>query len=164
MNLLIALVVLILVGLCLIAGLFMIRARRRKQRQQAADMPFQASPRPTSRFSTHTLLRVTTGQFGRHSKAATANEKEILIDEQELGSTTNSVPEIRITFPEEEEVDGKRRSGRVVVVNISETGGVGLEPYNDEHLPAYQKSDSERFQDLDLERIGGLKELKESKM
>lgn len=69
------------------------------------------------------------------------------------------MPEIRITFPEEEDEVGKSKSGRVVVVSISETGGLGLEPYSDEHLPAYQQSDAERFQSLDLDRMGGLKEL-----
>lgn len=77
----------------------------------------------------------------------------------EPSSPSSPVPEIRITFPEEEDECGKRRSGRVVVVRISEAGGVGLEPYNDDHLPAYQKSDAERFQSLDLDRMGGLKEL-----
>lgn len=47
----------------------------------------------------------------------------------------------------------------MVVVRISETGGVGLEPYNDEHLPPYQRVESERFESLDLDRMGGLKEL-----
>lgn len=69
------------------------------------------------------------------------------------------MPEIRITFPEEENEAGKSKSGRVVVVRISETGGLGLEPYSDEHLPAYQQSDAERFQSLDLDRMGGLKEV-----
>lgn len=69
------------------------------------------------------------------------------------------MPEIRITFPEEENESGKSKSGRVVVVRISETGGLGLEPYSDEHLPAYQQSDVERFQSLDLDRMGGLKEV-----
>ena len=73
-------------------------------------------------------------------------------------SPKSPVPEIRITFPEEEEEGGRRKSGRVVVVRISETGGVGLEPYTDDHLPPYQNSDAERFQSLDLDRIGGLKE------
>lgn len=72
---------------------------------------------------------------------------------------TSPVPEIRITFPEEEDDGGKRKSGRVVVVRISETGGVGLEPYNDDQLPPYQKSDDGKFQSLDLERMGGLKEV-----
>lgn len=69
------------------------------------------------------------------------------------------MPEIRITFPEEENEAGKSKSGRVVVVRISETGGLGLEPYSDEHLPAYQQPDAERFQSLDLDRMGGLKEM-----
>lgn len=69
------------------------------------------------------------------------------------------MPEIRITFPEEEDEAGKSKTGRVVVVRISETGGLGLEPYSGEHLPAYQQSDAERFQSLDLDRMGGLKEL-----
>ncbi len=73
-------------------------------------------------------------------------------------SPSSPLPEIRITFPEEEDDAGKRKSGRVVVVRISENGGVGLEPYNDDHLPPYQRSDAERFHSLDLDRMGGLKE------
>ena len=65
------------------------------------------------------------------------------------------IPEIRITFPEEVDETGKRQSGRVVVVRVGESG-VGLEPV-DEKLPSYEK-DGERFQSLDLERIGGLVE------
>ena len=79
-------------------------------------------------------------------------------DASQPSSPKSPVPEIRITFPEEEDEGGKRKSGRVVVVRISETGGVGLEPYTDDHLPPYQKSDAERFQSLDLDRMGGLKE------
>ena len=81
-----------------------------------------------------------------------------MVDESTPGSPSSPLPEIRITFPEEEDEAGKRKSGRVVVVRVSENGGVGLEPYNDDHLPPYQKSDVERFQSLDLERMGGLKE------
>ena len=70
------------------------------------------------------------------------------------------VPEIHVTLPEEMDDGGKRVSGRVVKVSISEQGAIGLEPYtHDDTLPAYQKTDSGRFQSLDLERIGGLKEL-----
>ena len=43
-------------------------------------------------------------------------------------------------------------------MRIGESGGVGLEPLGEEDLPQYEKSDAERFQSLDLERIGGLKE------
>ena len=83
-----------------------------------------------------------------------------MVDEPSQPSSPSSpVPEIRITFPEEEDEAGKSKSGRVVIVRISETGGLGLEPYSDQHLPAYQQSDAERFQSLDLDRLGGLKEV-----
>ncbi len=127
-------------------------------------MPFQASPRPASRFSTHTILTIATGPFARQSETAPINEKEILIDEKSLDSPIEKpVPEIHVTLPEEINDGGNRVSGRVVKVSISEQGGIGLEPYNDEHLPAYQKLDSGRFQSLDLERMGGLKELEKPK-
>ena len=70
------------------------------------------------------------------------------------------VPEIRVTFPDDEDEDksGKPKSPRVVVVRISETGGVGYEPYTEENLPSYQSSEGGRFESLDLDRMGGLKE------
>ena len=89
-------------------------------------------------------------------------EKEILVESGEE-SPRSPVPEIRITFPEEDDEGNKRLSGRVVVVKISDKGSVGLEPYKDDHLPPYQKTD-ERFQSLDLERIGGLKEKDHSRV
>lgn len=76
--------------------------------------------------------------------------------EEESQSPSSSVPEIRITFPDEEGAGEKRKSGRAVVVKISDKGSVGLEPYTDEKLPPYQQE--ERLQSLDLERMGGLKE------
>ena len=87
------------------------------------------------------------------------NEKSAFLDDSAV-SPTESVPEIRITFPEEQSPDGKRQS-RVVIVKIGEKGSVGYEPYQ-EPLPVYQEKESSRFQSLDLERIGGLKE-KETK-
>ena len=83
--------------------------------------------------------------------------------EQSSSPPASPVPEIRITFPEEEEdSSGKRKSGRVVVVRISDNGGVGLEPYQ-ECLPPYQSGESDRFQSLDLERMGGLREKEHEK-
>lgn len=48
-----------------------------------------------------------------------------------------------------------------MVVRISEAGGVGLEPYLDdeESLPPYQTARDGKFESLDLDRIGGLKEM-----
>lgn len=74
-----------------------------------------------------------------------------------LPLSPDNVPEIRITFPDEQDEAGRPKSGRVVVVRVGETG-VGLEPLRDEQLPAYEKESGERFHSLDMERIGGLKE------
>lgn len=161
MKLLIALIVLVLFGICLAGGLFILRARRKaKQIEKLTHLPLHASPL-SSKISNHRRLTVTAAPYGRHSKPINIyNEKEISVEESSRPSSPSSpVPEIRITFPEEEDEAGKSASGRVVVVRISETGGMGLEPYSDENLPAYQQSDAERFQSLDLDRIGGLKEL-----
>jgi hypothetical protein len=75
-----------------------------------------------------------------------------------LSVQASPVPEIRITFPDEEGAYGKRQSGRVVVLRIADSGAVGMEPLGKEQLPPYQPSDAARFQSLDLDRIGGLKE------
>lgn len=161
MKLLIALIVLVFCGICLTGGLFILRARRKaKQIEKLTNLPFHASL-ASSKISNHRRLTVTAAPYGRHSKPITIyNEKEILVEEPSRPSSPSSpVPEIRITFPEEEDEAGRSKSGRVVVVRISDTGGLGLEPYSDEHLPAYQQSDAERFQSLDLDRMGGLKEL-----
>lgn len=69
----------------------------------------------------------------------------------------DSVPEIRITFPDEEDESGRQKGGRVVIVRVGEHG-IGLEPLRDEQLPAYEKETGGRFQSIDMDRIGGLKE------
>jgi hypothetical protein len=84
------------------------------------------------------------------------SEKQTLVDNSS-SPPPSPVPEIRITFPEEDDA-GKRKSERVVVVRISETGSVGMEPCTDDNLPPYRQTDVDRFHSLDLERIGGLKE------
>lgn len=49
----------------------------------------------------------------------------------------------------------------MVIVRISDAGSVGLEPCHEE-LPPYQSNDTGRFQSLDIERMGGLKEKEET--
>ena len=156
-KLLIALLVLVFCGLCLIAGLLIIRSSRRsKQQKQQSELPLYNPPAPGT--INHRRLTITAMPYGRHSESIHVyNEKQILM-EQSASPPPSPVPEIRITFPEEEDGAGKRKSGRVVVVRVSENGGFGLEPFHEDQLPPYQKSDSDRFQSLDLERMGGLKE------
>lgn len=69
-----------------------------------------------------------------------------------------NVPEIRITFPEEEDKETGRRISRVMVVEVGEAGVGFVRPLKEEGLPPYQHGSEDRFASVDLERIGGLKE------
>ena len=148
MHLLIALLVLFAVGFLCVGVLLILRSHRKTK--QADTLAECQTYRPSSKIS-HRRVAATTLPINIY-----ATQKEMLLDSGEK-SPGSPVPEIRITFPEEDDSGHKRSSGRVVVVKISDKGGVGFEPYNDEHLPPYQKSD-EKFHSLDLERMGGLKE------
>ena len=140
--LLIVLSVLFSLGFLSLIALFVLKYVHKRREQQSCVE--KAQPK------SHSHLR------GRHPPSISINcEKTAFLEDDSAPSSP--VPEIRITFPDEESHDNKRQSGRVVVVRISEKGGIGLEPY-EEQLPAYQKEDGGRFQSLDLERLGGLKE------
>jgi hypothetical protein len=151
-NLLIALVALFASIALLVSGLLILRTVRNKnkERQQAADtLPSY------NEGSRRSLIRST---LTINAPAYVAQEKQNLMDNS-FSPPGSPIPEIRITFPEEVDEGGKRKSGRVVVVRVGEHT-VGMEPVND-NLPPYQQSESERFQSLDLERMGGLKEKEE---
>jgi hypothetical protein len=154
-DLLIALLVLVLLGIALIAALLVLR--RRRQNRQQSELPVHNGQCSTH----HRSLTITAPPYSKTESVFVIDEKRSLM-ENSSSPPPSPVPEIRITFPEEEDESGKRKSGRVVVVRISEAGSVGLEPYN-EQLPPYQSSDAERFQSLDIERMGGLKEKDEAK-
>ncbi|KAK2751794.1 hypothetical protein FQN55_009236 [Onygenales sp. PD_40] len=151
-NLLISLLVLILFTLALIGAYLLIR--RRRQARQQSELPLYND----RRTSNHRRLTITAG---KSDSVYVIDEKRNLVDNS-VSPPQSPVPEIRITFPEEEDAAGKRQSGRVVVVRISDKGGIGLEPY-DEDLPPYQSNGSDRFQSLDLDRMGGLKENPDAK-
>ncbi|KAL8689412.1 MAG: hypothetical protein Q9218_004912 [Villophora microphyllina] len=156
-SLLIALIALAVTGLSLVAILYLLRSyRKAKQQRQVQSLAGQAPP--SKRSSNHRRLTISATPYARDAaNSRVYNEKEFL-DSPSSSAPSSPVPEIRITFPEEEDDSGKRKSGRVVVVRISEMGGVGLEPYHDEKLPPYGTHDAERFESLDLDRMGGLKE------
>ncbi|PYH82316.1 hypothetical protein BO82DRAFT_282204 [Aspergillus uvarum CBS 121591] len=149
-DLLISLLVLVLLGLVLIGALLFLR--RRRVSRDHSDLPVHNGQCMPS----HRRFTVSASPNAKTESVLVYDEKRSLI-ENSSSPPPSPVPEIRITFPEEEDESGKRKSGRVVVVRISEAGSVGLEPCNDE-LPPYQTSDAERFQSLDIERMGGLKE------
>ncbi|KAK6001480.1 hypothetical protein QM012_002811 [Aureobasidium pullulans] len=144
--LLIALVVLLIIALLCVVALYFMRWRERSIR--AGSLAIDDEEKSSSLHH-----RVTVRP---HESIIVYQEKQSLIDNSEAPPSANSVPEIRIHFPEEVDTSGKRQSGRVVVVRVGDHS-IGLEPVS-ENLPPYQKSESDRFQSLDLERIGGLKE------
>ncbi|KAG9688638.1 hypothetical protein KCU81_g9834, partial [Aureobasidium melanogenum] len=145
-GLLIALVVLLIIALLCVIALYFMRWRKRSIR--AGSLVIDDEEKSASQHH-----RVTVRP---HESIIVYQEKQSLIDNSEAPPSANAVPEIRIHFPEEVDTSGKRQSGRVVVVRVGEHS-IGLEPVS-ENLPPYQKSESDRFQSLDLERIGGLKE------
>lgn len=77
------------------------------------------------------------------------------------GTPVSPVPEIRITFPDDVDEQGRAVKGSVVIVKIGERGGVGLEPVReDDQLPKYEM-DGSKWEHVDMDTIGGLKEKKE---
>ena len=155
-DLIIALMVLIFISLLLGGALYTVRKIRRSRVVARQQLPVhEPKGKPVSN---HRRLTITATPYGRNSSIYVYNEKSsILNNSASPPLSPDSVPEIRITFPDEQDESGRLKSGRVVVVRVGETG-VGLEPLKDEQLPAYEKESSERFHSIDMERIGGLKE------
>ncbi|KAI9740218.1 MAG: hypothetical protein M1834_004796 [Cirrosporium novae-zelandiae] len=156
-NLLLVLLSLVLIGLILVAALYLIRQRRATMKR-ADQLPLFGNQATTTTSNHRRLTISATACNGQSSPVYVYNEKRELLDNSN-SPPASPVPEIRITFPEDEDdATNKHKSGRVVIVRVSESGGVGLEPCEEDNLPPYQKTDADRFQSLDLERMGGLKE------
>ncbi|KAI4134514.1 MAG: hypothetical protein LQ347_001454 [Umbilicaria vellea] len=155
-KLLIALLSTLLFGLLLMVTLYIFRHIRLSKHRKQSALPLY-SEQPSHR-SHHRRLTITASPYGhRDPSIHIHNEKHSLVD-YASGPPGGPVPEIRITFPDEEDEAGKRTSGGVVVVRIGEMEAVGFEPVVEERLPPYETSDAERYQSLDLDRMGGLKE------
>jgi len=153
-DLLIALMVLLFVSLLLVGALYTVRKIRQRKAIARQQLPVYNE----KSSSNHRRLTITTTPYGRGSSPSDYDEKSFALSSPTSPLSPDSVPEIRITFPDEQDESGKRKSGRVVIVRVGETG-VGLEPLREEEqLPAYQKESNERFHSIDMERIGGLKE------
>jgi hypothetical protein len=150
--LIVSLLMLVLLGMILIGALMFLRSMRRARKD--AQLPLYEK-----RQSNHNRLTITAMPYKGRESVVFYSEKQQLI-RNGSDSPTSPVPEIRITFPDEVDESGKSQSGRVVVVRVGEHS-VGLEPVQDD-LPPYQRDASDRFDSLDLDRIGGLKE-KDSK-
>ncbi|KAI9802020.1 MAG: hypothetical protein M1825_003076 [Sarcosagium campestre] len=155
-NLLIALLVLFFIALISVGALILLRHRRR-QLQTGDAIPSDEGK--ASKTSNHRRLTITASPYGRNSKSihVYGEKANLMTQSHSPPSSPDSVPEIRVTFPEEVDESGRSTSGRVVVVRVGERG-IGMEPVPDEKLPKYEQHESTRFHSVDLERIGGLKE------
>ncbi|KAG9236621.1 hypothetical protein BJ875DRAFT_215313 [Amylocarpus encephaloides] len=155
-NLLIALLSLAFCSLLLIGALYFVRKIRRNRAVARQSLP-QYEPKQSG----HRRLTINAPPYnGRHSSIYVYDEKSPMIRSPN-SPPLSPVPEIRITFPDEHDDAGRRKSGRVVVVRVGETG-VGLEPLKeDEQLPAYEKETGDRFHSIDMDRMGGLKDKKD---
>lgn len=154
-DLLIVLLVLVFVSLLLVGALYTVRKIRRSRAIARQQLPLHND---SKLVANHRRLTVTTTPCSRGSSIYVYDEKSSALSHTSSPpGSPDSVPEIRITFPDEQDESGRRKSGRVVVVRVGETG-VGLEPLKEEQLPAYEKESGDRFHSIDMERIGGLKE------
>jgi hypothetical protein len=96
---------------------------------------------------------------GRSSVLYLNNNRPMLADPASPPYSPTNIPEIHITFPDEHDDRGQRKSGRVLVVRVGDNATVGLEPMQHyEQLPAYEKEAKGQFYSLDMNEIGGLKE------
>jgi hypothetical protein len=145
----VSILMLVLLGVILVGALLFLRKMRAARIQaEGGQLPIYEK-----RLSGRRLTITAMPYKGRES-VVLYSEKEQLM--RSPSTPTSPVPEIRITFPDEVDEAGKQQSGRVVIVRVGEHS-VGLEPVQD-NLPPYQRDASDRFDSLDLDRMGGLKE------
>jgi hypothetical protein len=149
-RLIIALVALALSGLLLAGLLFVLRAVRRRKAPKDELTGFGGGKQDSYR-------RLTIDIQSQKSSYVEQEKRDLI--ENSSSPPPSPLPEIRITFPDELDRNGRPRpqSGRVVVVRMGENNVYGLEPLNDP-APPYQQANGQRMQSLDLNRMGGLKE------
>jgi len=138
-NLLLPFLLLILVVMSFTAGLILFR--RRRLRSQPNLLPQHAGEEDSSKRLAHRrrpALIIGTSVAEHQAELDLVRKHKLGRASESVSPPESPIPEIRITFPEEISEDGKRQSGRMVVVRAGENG-IGLEPV-DEDLPSYQEA------------------------
>ena len=156
-KLLIALVVLVSSCIMLGGALYIVR-RLRNSRKQESNLPSYDS---VTRSNSNRGSRLTI-QTNRDSTFVYSEKHGLINGSSPVAMSPDNVPEIRITFPDEDDKDGRRISGRVVVVQVGEAGVGFVRPLVEtDGPPSYQNNRPEdRFDTVDIEKIGGLKEIR----
>ncbi len=154
MNLMVGLLGVTFFGLLLAAMLVMLRRTKRPQMMPNGTLaPYNNVQHGDAHNTNHLTIQTANG----HSSIFVVNGRPMLADPNAPPHSPNNIPQIHITFPDEQDENGRRQRGRVVVVRVGDAT-VGLEPVKDEQLPAYQKDTSNGFYSIDIDNIGGLKE------
>jgi preprotein translocase subunit SecG len=154
MNLMIGFLGIIFFGLVLVALLIMLRRARQQRMMQQSTLPmYNDVTREDNRNPHHLTIQTADGR----QSILVLNGRPMLADPNQPPHSPRNIPEIHITFPDEQDESGHCKSGRVMVVRVGETT-VGLEPVREEQLPAYEKESSHSFYSIDMDQIGGLKE------
>lgn len=135
-----------------VATLVILRRKRQQRALRATALPLH------QRHGHQRTLTIATTPSGVRGESIFVYDEKMNLIANSHGPPSSTIPEIHVTFPEDEDASGTSRAGRVVVLRISDTGSVGMEPLHQEPLPPYQRDDAERFQSLDLDRMGGLRE------
>ncbi|KAH6897245.1 hypothetical protein B0T10DRAFT_557073 [Thelonectria olida] len=163
-NLMLVILGIVFLALILISILFFFRRARRLQmmRAKALDdeedgLPSYYDAKPYG--NNHRGLTIETKHNGRSSILVINRDNHpMLANPNSPPHSPDNVPEIHITFPDEQDDQGRPKSGRVLVVRVGDNATVGMEPMNDEQLPAYEKEAKGQFYSIDMNQIGGLKE------
>ncbi|KAG5949739.1 hypothetical protein E4U60_000024 [Claviceps pazoutovae] len=154
-NLMIILLGLVFFSLVAASLLFLFLRRRRQQHLDGND----DLPTYDDVKSPHPGLKIETTHNGRSSiYYITRDGEPMLQNPNSPPHSPDNVPQIHITFPDEHDENGETKSGRVLVVRVGDNATVGLEPMEEEQLPAYEKEVKGQFQSIDIDQIGGLKE------
>ena len=157
----ILLLVLGLIFLCLIlaSAFYLIRRHKIRQAMQSEGLPSYYDEKQYMRNHNPRGLTIETSHNGRSSTIyITRDGKPMLANPNSPPHSPDNVPEIHITFPDEQDDQGRPKSGRVLVVRVGDNATVGLEPMHSEQLPAYEKESKDGFYSLDMDQIGGLRE------
>jgi len=157
-NAMIALLSLVFFGLVLVAILVLLKRMRKQQQMRAEILPqYYDSEVKSGRNANHRRLTINTGNGRRSVLVFNRDGSPMLANPSSPPHSPDNVPEIHITFPDEHDEQGRRKSGRVVVVRVGDAT-VGMEPLQEEQLPAYEKEGKGQFYSIDIDHIGGLKE------
>ncbi|KAI0180320.1 hypothetical protein GGR52DRAFT_530827 [Hypoxylon sp. FL1284] len=151
-NLMIAFLGIAFFALIMVALLVVMRRAKREKLLQKETLPQYNDIKHGDDSPRRLTIQTPDGR----SSILVVNNRPMLADPNSPPHSPNNIPEIHITFPDEQDENGRNKGGRVVVVRVGETS-VGLEPIKDEQLPAYEKENT-GFYSIDMDQIGGLKE------